>query len=202
MYNLFMKIKFPEFSSVFIKREEKETVNKISDFDVEKLDTKKVFLSWETLGRAEKSGDIGIKFTRTFTTIGIFVGLVLVAMQEFFLILAVGSVIFIVQALAKASPENVRYELSNHGLLIDETLYYWNQLKKYFFIKREGAEALAIDTTLGFPGRIFISFNQENKGEIRRILDQRLFFLEKEPKTFLDTTYEKVLDKFNIQDEE
>lgn len=194
-----MKIKFPEFSSIFVKPSEKEIVNKISDFELEKLGEKKVFLSWEVLGRAEKSGEMGIKFTRTFTIIGVFVGLVLVVMQEFFLILAVGSVIFVVQALTKATPELVKYELSNHGLLVDETLYYWDQLKRYFFILRDGSEAMAIDTTLGFPGRLFLSFNLKDKEEIKRILDQRLFFLKEEPKTFLDTTYEKILDKFDIQ---
>lgn len=202
MYNLAMKIKFPEFSSIFVKPGEKEVVNKISDFELEKLGEKKVFLSWEALGRAERSGEMGIKFTRTFTIIGVFVGLVLMIMQEFFLILAVGSVIFVVQALTKAAPEIVKYQLSNHGLLIDGTLYYWDQLKRYFFIQRDGKEALAIDTTLGFPGRLFVSFNQKDREEIKRILDQRLFFLEEEPKTFLDTAYEKILDKFDIQNEQ
>ncbi|MBU1133276.1 hypothetical protein KKG08_03340 [Patescibacteria group bacterium] len=197
-----MKIKFPEFSSIFVKSPEKEIVNKISDFELEKLGEKKVFLAWEALGRAEKSGEMGIKFTRTFTIIGVFVGLVLMIMQEFFLILAVGSVIFVVQALTKATPEIVKYEFSNHGLLINETLYYWDQLKRYFFILRDGGEAIAIDTTLGFPGRLFISFIPKDKEEIKRILDQRLFFLKEEPKTFLDTAYEKILDKFDIQNKE
>ena len=197
-----MKIKFPEFKSMFIKEEEKESVNKLTDFDREKLGEKKVFLAWESLGRHERGGDVGIKFTRTFTIIGVFIGLVLMVMQEFFLILAVGSVIFVIQALTKAPPEMVKYELSNQGLLIDETLYYWNQLRRYFFITRDGGEAIAVDTTLGFPGRLFLSFNPKDKEEIKRIFDQRLYFIEEEPKTFLDTTYEKVLDKFDIRDKE
>ncbi|MFC1624760.1 hypothetical protein ACFL15_00020 [Patescibacteria group bacterium] len=197
-----MNLKIPKIPNPFEKQKQVESPNKLVDFDVEKLGQKEVYLSWEALGRAEKENDIGLKFTRTFTIIGIFVGLVLVIMQEFFLILAVGSIIFVIQALTKTPPELVKYQLSNFGLLIGDDFYYWNKLKRYFFVKVDGVESLAIDTTLGFPGRLFISLGGQDKQKIKTVLDKRLYFLEEEPKTFFDTTYEKILDKFSFKDQE
>jgi len=174
--------------------------SKVQEFDYQKI-PKEVYLTWESTHTHEVKG-ISKRFIRAFTIIGIFVGLLLVIMQEFFVILIVGSLIFVVQAMMKLTPEVAKYELSSHGLKIGDTVYYWDHLRRFFFVLREGVEVLAIDTTLGFPGRLFVSFDPSNKEKIKEILIKYLHFLEVEPKSFFDNAYDRVVKKFSIEDEE
>ena len=149
----------------------------------------------------DKKG-IGKKYTRSFTIIGIFVGLLLLIMQEFFVILIIGSLIFFIQAMLKMNPEPVKYEISNHGILVGDSMYYWSKLVRFFFMKREDYEVVAIDTTLGFPGRIFIPFDAKDKEKIKEILLRYLYFLEAEPKTFFDNAYDRIARRFSLEDED
>ena len=155
-------------------------------------------LPWHT---NEHKG-VSKKFIRAFTIIGIFVGLLLLVMQEFFVILIIGSLIFVTQAMMKLPPEKIKYEISSHGIAIGDSLYYWNKLVRFFFVVREGVEVIAIDTTLGFPGRIFLSFNIADKEKIKQILIKYLHFLEVEPKTFFDNAYDRVVKRFSLEDKE
>ena len=174
---------------------------KVAEIDPENLGPKEVFITWEAFATTEHKG-VSKKFIRAFTIIGIFVGLLLLIMQEFFVILIIGSLIFVTQAMMKLPAEKIKYEVSSHGIAIGDSLYYWNKLVRFFFVVREGVEVVAIDTTLGFPGRIFISFNQADKEKIKQILTKYLHFLEVEPKTFFDNAYDRVVKRFSLEDKE
>jgi hypothetical protein len=175
---------------------------KVDKIDRENLPPKEVYMSWEQTLSVDSKKVINQRYYRPLLIIGIFVGLLLLIMQEFFVILIIGSVIFFVQAVMKMSPENVKYELNNHGVLIGDHLYYWDTLVRYYFIFRESVEVLAVDTTLGFPGRIYISFNPSDKEKIKEIMEKYLHYLESEPKTFLDNAYDRVAKKFGTDEAE
>lgn len=175
---------------------------KVDKIDRENLPPKEVYISWEQTLSVDSKKVINQRYYRPLLIIGIFVGLLLLIMQEFFVILIIGSVIFFVQAVMKMSPENVKYELNNHGILIGDRLYYWDTLVRYYFIFRESVEVLAVDTTLGFPGRIYISFNPSDKEKIKEIMEKYLHYLESEPKTFLDNAYDRVAKKFGTDEAE
>jgi hypothetical protein len=174
---------------------------KVPETTIEELGPKEVFMSWEkTLSPSDKTV-ISDRFTRPAIMIGIVVGIILLIMQEFILMITIGSIIFFLQALRKMLPESLRYEISSHGILVGDDMYYWGKLRRFFFITREGSEVLAIDTTLGFPGRIYIHFDQSDKGKIKETLDRYLHYLESEPRTVFDNTYERIVGKFNIEDD-
>ncbi len=175
---------------------------KVEEIDRENLPPKEVFLTWDYTVSAENKKWINKRLYRPILIIGIVVGLLLLIMKEFFVMLMIGSIIFFMQALQKMNPENVKYEINNHGILVGDSVYYWNKLRRYFFISRDGNEVLSIDTVLGFPGRIFIYFNSVDKEKIKGILDRYLHFLDAEPRTFLDDAYEKVTKKFSSDDED
>ena len=162
------------------------------------LGPKEVYMTWESLTSVQDKRGIDKSHIRAFTIIGIFVGLLLLIMQEFFIILIIGSLIFFTQAILRMNPENVKYEISSHGISIGDTMYYWNQLVRFFFIQRENTEAVAVDTTLGFPGRIFMPFQGVDKGKLKEILEKHIHFLESEPKTFLDNAYDRVVKRFSV----
>lgn len=202
MYNFIMKI--PSITKFLDIKDPRDQMGspKVEDIDRENLPPKEVFLTWDYTVSAENKKWVSKRFYRPFLIIGIFVGLLLLIMQEFFVILIIGSIIFFIQAVMKMSPENVKYEINNHGILIGDDLYYWDKLRRYFFISRDGNEVLSVDTTLGFPGRIYMYFNSVDKEKIRGVLDKYLHFLENEPRTFLDNAYDKVTTKFSVDDDD
>lgn len=175
---------------------------KVPEIDIESLGPKEVYLSWEKLLTVNDKTVISKRFTRPAVIIGMAVGFVLLIMQEFILMLTVGIFIFFLQALKKMPPENVKYEISSHGVMIGDDLYYWNKLRRFFFIVREGSEVLAIDTILGFPGRVYVHFDQMDKEKIKELLEKYLHYIESEPRTFFDTAYDKIMKRINIEEEE
>lgn len=176
-----------------------QNVAPVEEFNPEKLGPKEVYISWETSLSRERTG-ISKKFTRTFIVIAIVMGLLLAIMQDFILILVIGSVIFVSYVFSKYQLGEVRYEISNHGIMMDNHMYYWHQLSNFFFSARIGGEILVVDTKLGLPGRLFISFSPENKERIQEAVGKHLTFLKVEPKTSFDRAYDSVLSKFNFED--
>jgi len=175
---------------------------KIPEMNKESLGPKEVYLSWEKLLTVDEKTVISKRFTKPAVIIGMVVGFILLIMQEFILILSIGVLIFFLQALKKMPPENVKYEISSHGVMIGDNLYYWDKLRRFFFIVREGSEVLAIDTILGFPGRIYIHFDSVDKEKIKEILEKYLHYIESEPRTFFDTAYDKIVKRINIEEDE
>ena len=168
-----------------------------SPVDIESLGEKKIFMSWRSASRPEKKA-FGQKFLRTGIVIGIVVSLLLVIMQEFFLILVVASIIFITYILSSSPVEVTAHEISSHGIKTGETFYYWQELKQFFFTTSSDMEFLAVDTKNKIPGRLFMSFEPAEREHIKELLSQHLLFLEEEPKSFIDRTYYRILDKFDF----
>ena len=172
---------------------------KIENLDPENLPVKEIFLAWEKEVTVEEKVAVSKRYSRSLITISIVVGLILLVMQQFFVLLVIASIAFFVISLKKVSPEVVKYEISNHGIMIDDTMYYWNKLRRFFFLQRENTEVLAIDTTIGFPGRIYLSFNPEDKEKIKEILEKYTHYLESEPRTFFDDAYDTVVSKISLE---
>jgi len=172
---------------------------KIENLDPENLPVKEIFLAWEKEVTVEEKVAVSKRYSRSLITISIVVGLILLVMQQFFVLLVIASIAFFVISLKKVSPEVVKYEISNHGIMIDDTMYYWNKLRRFFFLQRENTEVLAVDTTIGFPGRIYLSFNPEDKEKIKEILEKYTHYLESEPRTFFDDAYDTVVSKISLE---
>ena len=202
LYNLDMKLpSFSEFMN-FKSREDYLGPAKIEPIDKEVLPPKEIFFSWEKEISIEDRKVISKRFTNALILIGVFVGLLLLAMQQFFVLLVVASMIVFAQSLRKVSPEKVKYEISNHGVTIDDSIYYWDNLRRFFFLKKENSEILVIDTVVNFPGRIYLSIDINDKDKIKLLLEKYLHYLDAEPRTFLDNAYDKVINKFSVDEDE
>jgi len=186
----------------FKSREDYLGPAKIEPMEKENLPVKEIFFSWEKEMSLEDRKVISKKFNNAITLIGVFVGLLLLAMQQFFVLLIVGSLVFFIQALKKVSPGSVKFEISNHGVMVDDSMYYWDKLRRFFFLTRENSEVLVIDTVIGFPGRIYLSIDSNDKEKIKTLLEKYLHYLDAEPRTFLDNTYDKVVSKFSVDENE
>ncbi len=165
----------------------------------ESLGEKKVLMTWKSPSRPNRSR-FSQKFIKTGIVIAVVIGLLLVIMQEFFLILVVGSLVFVTYILSNAPVEDVENELSTHGVQTAGVMYHWYDLSRFFFKNVESTHILAIDTKRGLPGRLFISYKPEDHDKIRDILAKYLQYLSTEPMTLMDKAYYKVVDKLNFEE--
>lgn len=179
---------------------QKEKTREDYEFRPDKLGEKVVYLEWDTYVRP-RSKFFSKKLMRTLVIIGIVLGLIFAIMSEFALIIAVASLIFVSYALSMSPPEVVKYQISSYGIQCGETMYFWPQLKTFFFTSYGDMNVVAVDTTLGIPGRVFVSYEAKDKQKIKDELDKHLVFLAKEPKDFITKSYEKVISKFNFTEE-
>jgi len=188
-------MKFPSATSLLgIQKEENPNKDVIKAFDPDKLPAKKVHLTWEAPSRPDykKSNN---KISRTFLIIGVFIGLLLAVMGEYPLILLIASLIFVNFALKKASPEKVTHEINTHGFVYAGQIYYWHQLKNFFFLEDN---LLVISTYDVFPGRLFVLFTHTDKKKIKDFLVEYIHYLEEAPKTSFEKAYDSVLDKLKF----
>jgi hypothetical protein len=216
LYNFSVKIKIPSVTKFMGIPDRSEQLGppKVSESGEQQLQQssvvppasiphkKEIFLSWEKEMSVEDRKVISKRFSRSFIIIGVAVAILLLLMQQFFVLLVIGSLIFFIQAMGKLSPETVKYEISTEGIMIDDKIYDWDKLRRFFFVERGNSEMIAVDTVLGIPARIFISFEPADREKIKGILEKYLYYLESEPKTFLDNTYDSVVQKFSFREDE
>ena len=197
-------MKYPTIADFLDLKNPKDSLgpSKVEEMNKEALPPKEVFMSWEYQLSSQDRKSVSKRFSRPLLIIGIFLGFVLLIMQQFYVIIAIGSLIFFFQAIMKMSPQDIRYEISNHGIMIGDNLYYWDKLRRFYFLQKDNVEVVAIDTVLGLPGRIYISYENRDKVKIKEVLERHLHFLQSEPKTFFDNAYDRVLKKFSLDEEE
>lgn len=183
-------------------REENSGPAKTEGFDPNNLPVKEVYIAWDREVSVKDKIVINERYSKSLTTISIIVGVILLIMQQFFVLLLLGSIAFFIISLKKVSPEVVKYEISNHGIKIDDSMYYWSKLRRFFFLQKEKNEVIAVDTTIGFPGRLYIAFDNNDREKVKQLLEKYLHYLESEPRTFLDNTYDKVVSKFSLDEED
>jgi hypothetical protein len=175
--------------------------SKVGEMDRNNLPTKEILLVWEKEMPADSKKVFNSSFVRAVTIIGILLGVLFLFMREFALILVVGSLILFFSSLDKMTFSKVRYEVSNHGILIGDDLYFWDVLRRYYFSPRGVSdEVVVVDTVLGIPGRIYLPFNPEDKSKIMEIFNNYLNYLEEEPKTVFDNAYDKVINMFGVEE--
>lgn len=160
---------------------------------------RKVFYAWEAMARPELKS-ISKKKLKTLTVVGVGICVVLVAMQEFFLILGVLSLIFVSYMLTHTPPENVKYELTNKGVKFGEIFYSWENLKFFFFTNEAGTDAVAIDTVNTVPARLYLTIKAGDRDRVHELLLPYVNYLEQAPKTFVDRAYGSVMDKLDLND--
>ena len=119
-------------------------------FDSDKLPPKEVFMSW-TINLKREGFNPNKKFARTFIIIAIVLGLILAIMQDFVLILGIASIIFVSYVFTKYQLGEAVIEISSHGISYDGKVYYWHELKNFFFSERGSSSILIVGTRMGLP---------------------------------------------------
>jgi len=167
--------------------------------DRENLGPQKILLEWYGVPKTS-TATLNPRYKKTFLIIGGVVVFMLVLMKEFYLILVVASLYFVSYIMSKNPLEKLKYTISTYGLSINDKLYYWNEVERFFFSNHysENEEHLAVDLKEGFPSRLIIGFDQKDKEKIINALKTYVAYLEEEPLTLIDKAYKTILDKFDL----
>jgi len=151
-------------------------------FDPEKMGEKEDLYSWEAPLRTQLKG-FGGHLKKNLLIIAMVMGLFLLLIGEYFIILVVASVVFIGYILTATPPENVKYEITSHGINYVGQFYYWNELGNFFLTQDNGVPVLNIDVKDKIPARLFITLKEGD---------------EEKPESFMDKAYKKITDKLDL----
>jgi len=159
---------------------ERKTVKK-SEFG--NVNEEKTLFEWEAAERAFKRRDRD--FWITAISILVLVSVILIFVKEFYLIIALGSALFLYYVLATVEPEQIKYKISNRGVYFGETMYAWADLSRFWFEKSLNSEMVSIETYLRFPRQVSLVIAEKDKGRIKELMTKKIPLIENSP-NFVD----------------
>lgn len=161
--------------------------------NAENMVNRQTLYSWVSKNKLPHNG-IDPKVQRSLLIVGIILGIILFVMQEYGLIFAVLSMVFVSYVITLSPSVDVNHEITNLGILYEDEFYPWSDLKFYFFTEKMGIDILGIDRLSG--SRLLFLISQADKKPIHDILYSRIPYTETPPKDALDDMYRNVLSKF------
>lgn len=165
----------------------------------------KTFLAWEAPERIFKPRNKD--FWTTILSIALLISIILFFAKEYFLIAVIFALIFLYYVLSTQPPKNISYKITNQGLVWGEQKHPWNSLDYFFIDQEDGQNILYVNTLINFPKRLIMPLGDQDKKEVRKIMEDFLPYHKPEPnfiekstdwlaKTFpLDSTSENKKEK-------
>lgn len=121
------------------------------------------------------------RFFTTITTIGILIGLILFFANQMLPVAVVVAVVFLSYVLFSIPPGDVRHRLTTYGVRIEEQLYYWEELGRFWFTQQYKSNILHIEVAR-FPNTIHLLLGDIDPDIMKEILSEVLLF-ERPPLT-------------------
>ncbi|HEY5601259.1 MAG TPA: hypothetical protein VIK81_04205 [Patescibacteria group bacterium] len=182
--------------------EEKEKKKDTSKEEIEaahaKIKSSNALLFWKSPSRIFKK-----RRRKYFTTIAA-IALVLMALAtvagEFLLVAVILAMVFVSYALAVVEPEEVDHKITPFGLVSGQHAYLWDELKSFWFVKKDENELLNIETNLRFPGRLIILLGGVEKNAVRELLSRHIAFREIPIVTWIDKAALKLSSWIPLED--
>lgn len=143
----------------------------------EKPQPEETVLQWVAANRPYKQRNR--QYYVTIGTIVLLVSLILFFAGQFLPIAVVVSVGFLAYVLSAIPPSNSTFKLTSYGLRVDESLYNWEDMGRFWFDDKSGQKMLNVEVSR-FPFRLSLLLGQQDEQPIRAIMQQIL--LEEKPK--------------------
>lgn len=151
-------------------------------------------LKWTAASRPFKKRNR--QFYTTVFIIVVLVCLILFFAGQFLPIAVVISVAFLAYVLASVPPQPSEYKLTTYGIRIEENLYYWEEMTRFWFDQKYGQKLVQIEI-LRFPGRITMLLGDLPEKEFEEILSEVLV-KEKPADTFFDKSAKWLQEKIPL----
>ncbi|MBU0576484.1 hypothetical protein KJ707_02110 [Patescibacteria group bacterium] len=156
---------------------------------------KKTIITWSAPSRPFKKRDR--RYYTTVILIVFLISLILFFAGQFLPIAVVISVGFLAYVLSSVPPHEVKIEITTYGIEVEDFLYYWEEMGRFWFDKKYNQELLTIET-MRFPGRIILLFDKNEKEDLKKLLSEVLFE-EKPADTFYDKAAKWLQEKIPLE---
>jgi len=125
------------------------------------------------------------KYYSTLAMIALLISLILGLAGQLAAITVVIAICFLAYVLSVVPPQNVTYKISTWGIRVENSLYYWEELGRFWFSKKHGEKMLNVETAR-FPNRLTILLGDQDEELLKLILSEVLLNKKPDP-----TLYEK-----------
>jgi hypothetical protein len=162
-----------------ILMDREKTKEEIVKNDFDDVSEERVLWEWTAAERAfqKRNRDYWI----TAIAILVLVSVILIFIKEFFLIIALVSLLFMYYVLSAVPPGEIKYKVTNRGVYMGETNYYWDTLEKFWFSSSLSSEMINFGTVLRFPRAITMVIRAEDKEKLKELIKKRLPLIENSP---------------------
>lgn len=113
------------------------------------------------------------RFFTTITMIAVLIGLILFFANQMLPVAVVVAVIFLAYVLFSIPPSDVRYRLTTYGVRIEEQLYYWEELGRFWLTQQYKIDVLHIEVAR-FPNTVHLLLGELDRETMKQILSEVL----------------------------
>lgn len=167
--------------------------------DFEDINDEKVLFEWEAPERAYQKRDRD--FWITAIAILVLVSVILFFVKEYFLIVALGSVLFLYYVLATVPPHRITNKITNRGIYFGSLRYEWIDLENFYFKKNLSNDEVLFGTMLRFPRQIAMVIDATDRDKIKAIVVKKIPFMEASPR-FIDKLTKWFADRLPLEKRE
>ena len=171
--------------------------------DVEKImediNDEKVLFEWEAPERAYQKRDRD--FWITAVAILVLVSVILIFVKEYFLVVALGSVLFLYYGLATVPPNRIKNKITNRGICFGELRYVWDDLENFHFKTSLSNDQILFGTMLRFPRQVAMVIDTVDKEKLKSIVVKKIPYVETPPR-FIDKLTKWFADRLPLEKRE
>lgn len=142
-----------------------------------------VLFEWQSPSRPFK------KHSRQhYSTIIVIASLISVSLlfaSQFVVVAVIVALVFLYYVLMTTPPSTITQQLTTYGIRIENNLYYWEELGRFWFTTKHGQEILHIEVAR-FPNQLSMLLGDLKKDDMQAVLSEVLLHEQPPP-----TTYEK-----------
>lgn len=151
-------------------------------------------LTWSSASRPFKKRDR--QFYTTVATIVFLISLILFFAGQFLPIAVVISVAFLSYVLTSVPPTDNSKKITTYGIRVDNELYYWEELGRFWFDEKYGSKLIHIEV-IRFPNRLTLLLGELKEEDLELIL-QEVLIKQKPEDTFFDKTANWIQEKIPL----
>lgn len=178
-----------------------EARNKIQDTRIIEDESKeeKILISWEAPERSFKKRDKD--FWITAVAILVLVSVIFIFIHEFFLVIALGSVLFMYYMMSTVPPSKIKSKITNKAVYFGELRYPWEMLTRFWFKTNLDSRMVEFETVLRFPRQVSIVIEEKDEGKIKQVAEKWLPMIESSP-TMVDKLSKWAGNKLPLENRE
>lgn len=150
---------------------------------VNRPQVEEILFEWQSASRPFKQRN-----RQYFTTIGLIsalIALILIFAGQMLPVAVIAAVFFVIYVLNSTPPGIITHKLTTFGIRVEDNLYYWEEMGRFWFTEKFGENILNIEISR-FPNRLVMLLGNTSKEDMEMVLSEVLVNQEPPP-----TAYEK-----------